>query len=75
MGSSAIGNILYRDLLILGFQRVVFSSGPSRAFSFHDFDTAHVPLTQDLVKPELIASGSIPFLMGGVNFQQGTLPG
>ena len=75
MGSSAIGNILHRDLLILGFQRVVFSSGPSRAFSFHDFDTAHVPLTQDLVKPALIASGSIPFLMGGVNFQQGTLPG
>ncbi|SVB52424.1 uncharacterized protein METZ01_LOCUS205278, partial [marine metagenome] len=75
MGSSAIGNILYRDLLILGFQRVVFSSGPSRAFSFHDFDTAHVPLTQDLVKPALIASGSIPFLMGGLNFQQGNLPG
>ena len=75
MGSSAIGNILHRDLLILGFQRVVFSSGPSRAFSFHDFDTAHVPLTQDLVKPALIASGSIPFLMARVNFQQATLPG
>lgn len=75
MAASAIGNLVHRKLLSLGFQRVVFSSGPSRAFTFQDFDTLHVPLTQDLLKPALLASGSIPFLMRGVNFQQGAAPG
>lgn len=65
MGLAAIGNLASRRLLATGFQRVVFSSGPARTFSFQDFDTVHVELTPDLVKPALLASGSIPFLMSG----------
>jgi hypothetical protein len=65
MGLSALGNMLDRRLLAKGFQRVVFSSGLSRGFRFQDFDTLYVPLSADNLKPALIASGSIPFLMSG----------
>jgi len=75
MTASAIGNLAHRQLLSLGFQRVVFSSGPSRAFTFRDFNTLHVTLNQDNLKPALLASGSIPFLMGGINFPHGAAPG
>ncbi|MFT6436365.1 MAG: hypothetical protein ACJAVI_004431 [Candidatus Azotimanducaceae bacterium] len=65
MGLSAIGNMLNRRFLAKGFQRVVFSSGPSGSFQFRDFDTLHIPLSVDNLKPALVASGSIPFLMSG----------
>ncbi len=75
MTASAIGNLMHRELLSLGFQRVVFSSGPPHAFKFKDFNTLHIPLTQELLKPALLASGSIPFLMGGINLRQVSAPG
>ncbi|MGB0693264.1 MAG: patatin-like phospholipase family protein [Pseudomonadales bacterium] len=65
MGLAAIGNLASRRLLAAGFQRVVFSSGAATTFNFQDFNTIHVPLTPPLVKPALLASGSIPFLMSG----------
>jgi hypothetical protein len=65
MGLAAIGNAINRQLLASSFQRVVFSTGPSRAFAFNDFDTVHVPLTTDNIRAALLASGSIPFLMSG----------
>lgn len=65
MGLSALGNMFSRRLLEVGFQRVVFSSGPSQAFRFDDFKNAHVTLTPESLKPALLASGSIPFLMPG----------
>ena len=75
MGLAAIGNLASRRLLAKGFQRVVFSSGRSRAFDFQDFNTVHVELTPALVKPALLASGSIPFLMSGQNDLPGAPPG
>ena len=75
MAASAIGNLMHRELLSLGFQRVVFSSGPPRAFKFKDFNTLHIPLSQELLKPALLTSGSIPFLMGGADLRHVTVPG
>ena len=66
MATSGIANAVYRPLLSIGFQRVVFSSGPATAFNFKDFDSLHVPLDASSLKPALTASGSIPFLMSGV---------
>jgi hypothetical protein len=65
MGLSALGNLLDRRLLAGGFQRVVFSSGKSSAFRFDDFGSLHVPLNRHNLRPALLASGSIPFLMSG----------
>ncbi|MBD3648839.1 MAG: patatin-like phospholipase family protein [Pseudomonadales bacterium] len=65
MMASAMSNAVTRRTLGFAFQRVVFSSGSSEAFQFRDFDTMHVPLTPQTVRPALVASGSIPFLMSG----------
>ncbi|MBO6657809.1 MAG: patatin-like phospholipase family protein [Pseudomonadales bacterium] len=74
LGLSAIGNLASRRLLALGFQRVVFSSGGSVSFRFEDFSNLHVALTPEAVKPALLASGSIPFLMPGqINVPGGPL--
>ncbi|MBL6692123.1 MAG: patatin-like phospholipase family protein [Pseudomonadales bacterium] len=74
LGLSAVGNLASRQLLALGFQRVVFSSGGSVAFRFDAFSNQHVALTPGAVKPALLASGSIPFLMPGqVNVPGGPL--
>ncbi|MCB1647360.1 MAG: patatin-like phospholipase family protein [Pseudomonadales bacterium] len=66
MGGAALGNLLNRGLLQTGFQRVVFSTGCGEAFRFRDFDTTHIELNEARLKPALVASGSIPFLMSGV---------
>ena len=73
--TSAATNLLHRKMLELGFQRIVFSSGPSAAFNFRDFNTLHVPLSGSLLRSALLASGSIPFLMGGITLHQETPPG
>ncbi len=65
MGLAAASNLLSRDLLPRHFQRVVFSTGESKAFEFRDFNTLHHPLDSRDVKKALLASGSIPFLMPG----------
>ena len=65
MGLSATANLCARGALSTFFQRIVFSTGASRAFEFRDFATKHVPLTTPLLKTALLASGSIPFLMSG----------
>lgn len=75
MGASALGNLFSRKLLGLGFQRVIFSTGPACAFHFDDFNSLHIPLTTDLLKPVLKASGSIPFLMSGVSLSSGAPTG
>lgn len=66
MGLAALGNLLHRELLARGFQRVVFSNRSSNAFQFSDFNTRHVPLTREAVRPAITATASIPFLMSGV---------
>lgn len=65
MALGAIGNSFNRKFLAHGFQRAVFSSGASTAFEFRDFDTVHVPLSENNLRSALLASGSIPFLMSG----------
>ncbi len=66
MGASAIGNLFSRNMLATSFQRIVFSSGDSSTMVFDDFDTAHITLKPENVRSALTASGSIPFLMSGV---------
>jgi hypothetical protein len=75
MGASALSNIASRKLLANGFQRTVFSSGPSEGFRFQDFNTEHVLLSPENLKPALLASGSIPFLMSGQRDIAGAPPG
>lgn len=72
---SAALNFVHRPLLASGFQRIVFSSGDSVAFQFDDFNTAHVALSPAILKPALLASGSIPFLMSGKRNIPGAPPG
>jgi hypothetical protein len=67
MGAAALGNSVSRRLLKLGFQRVVFHTGPrpSPQMSLHDFESCFVTLDADNVAPALHASGSIPFVLTG----------
>jgi len=65
MGKAAMFNAMSRQLLARSFQRVVFSTGVSESFVFHDFNTAHVELSNENLRAALLASGSIPLLMSG----------
>ena len=75
MVASAALNVLNRQLLASGFQRIVFSTGDPVAFQFGDFNTTHVTLTPSILKSALLASGSIPFLMSGERDVPGAPPG
>jgi hypothetical protein len=67
MAAAAVGNSVNRQLLRLGFQRVVFHSGGEHApgLSLADFDTCYAPLREDSLVPALHASGAIPFVLTG----------
>ncbi|TXS94282.1 patatin-like phospholipase family protein [Parahaliea maris] len=67
MAAAALGNTLHRQVLRLGFQRVVFHSDsrPAPGLRLADFQTRYSPLGEDNLKAALHASGAIPFVLTG----------
>ncbi|WP_220359316.1 patatin-like phospholipase family protein [Alkalilimnicola ehrlichii] len=67
-GLRALGNVISRKALCWGLQRVVFhSAGEGSPFSaLSDLPTQHVALTEENLRPALLASGSIPLVLAGV---------
>lgn len=77
LAAAALSNSLHRQLLRLGFQRVVFHNGREHApgLSLEDFHTCYTPLTEANLAPALHASGSIPFVLTGERDIPGAPPG
>lgn len=73
---AAAGNLISRRSLALQMRRCIFhSAGDETPFRhLSDLPTSHIPLTRENLRPALLASGSIPLLVEGVNIP-GTPPG
>lgn len=72
MAVAAAGNLLSRRTLSLQMRRFIFhTAGDKTPFTgLEDFETVHVPLTRENIRPALLASASIPLVLEGV-----TIPG
>ncbi|HEU4566087.1 MAG TPA: patatin-like phospholipase family protein [Gemmatimonadaceae bacterium] len=76
MAAAAIGNLVSRRTLALQMRRFVFHScGDETPFRhLRDLPTAHLPLGRENLRAALLASGSIPLLLEGVQIP-GASPG
>lgn len=65
---AALGNVVSRKALALQLRRYVFHSAGSDTPFLHlsDLPTTHLPLTRDNTRAVLLASGSIPLVLEGV---------
>lgn len=75
--SSLIVNFLSRKLLRFFFERTLFFDS-RHVPPFTDMNSFHfqkIPLTEHVLKPALLASGSIPLVMSGVTDIPGAVPG
>ncbi|MBL0939332.1 MAG: patatin-like phospholipase family protein [Gemmatimonadaceae bacterium] len=64
---AAAGNVISRRTLQWSIRRTVFHSGSASAFApFNDMSSATHPLTEQIARDVLFASGSIPLLLHGV---------
>lgn len=65
---AALGNMISRRTLARRLTRVIFHSAGSDSpfLDLADLPTAHVPLRPDNLRPALLASGSIPLVLEGV---------
>lgn len=77
LGLAAAGNAIYRRSLGLFFERTLFYDPRDLPpfFRLPGFPMHQVPLHADNIKPALMASGSIPLLMPGVDRIPGAPPG
>ena len=66
LGIAATANAMSRGLLGSFFERVVFHSTPSPAFTFGDFKTTQVALNEKNLREATLASGSIPLVMAAI---------
>ena len=68
MAVAAAGNLLSRRTLSLQLRRFIFhTAGDKSPFTgLEDFETIHVPLTRENIRPALLASASIPLVLEGV---------
>lgn len=68
LGVTALGNLVSRRTLGLQMRRVIFhSAGETTPFAhLADLPTAHLRLTRENLRAALLASGSIPLLLEGV---------
>lgn len=68
MAVAAAGNLLSRRTLSLQLRRFIFhTAGDDTPFAnLDDFETTHVRLTRDNIRPALLASASIPLVLEGV---------
>jgi len=77
MALATITNLVSRKSMGLHFERILFSDGRDRP-PFHNlkgFPIHHVPLGEENLKQAVMASGSIPMVMKGVNDIPGTPAG
>lgn len=77
LAGTALLNIVSRRFLRYFFERTLFYH-PETAppfFNTTDFPLKTVPLDKDNLAPALLASGSIPLIMSGVNGIKGAVPG
>ncbi|MBJ6762620.1 patatin-like phospholipase family protein [Myxococcaceae bacterium JPH2] len=76
-GVGALGNLISRRTLGLHLERVLFHTGgdTSPFAALKDLPTAHHPLTRENLRPALLASGSIPMVLSGVQDIPGGPPG
>jgi hypothetical protein len=75
LGVAATANAVSRGLLGSFFERVVFHSTPSPAFSFGDLRTHHVVMNEGNLREATLASGSIPLVMAAIRDVPGAPPG
>ncbi|GMG88508.1 hypothetical protein [Biformimicrobium ophioploci] len=68
---SALANVVSRKTLGAFWDRVVFHTGENAAFEFEHLDTTNVRLSPGAVKDSVIASGSIPLVMSGIQTPEG----
>jgi len=68
LAMAAVGNVMIRRALGLFFERTLFHDPREQPpfFNMKGFPLQQVALTEQNIKPALIASGSIPLLMPGV---------
>jgi len=68
MAVAAAGNLLSRRTLSLQLRRFIFhTAGDQTPFTgLEDFETTHVALTRENIRPALLASASIPLVLEGV---------
>jgi hypothetical protein len=72
----ALANLVSRRSLGLQMERVIFhTAGDTSPFSgLTDLPSVHLPLTRENLRPALLASGSIPMVLAGVQIP-GARPG
>ena len=75
LGGSALANAVSRQNLGAFFQRALFYSGKKPAFTFGEFKPEYIPLSQANIPQAILASGSIPLVMNGVDNISGAPPG
>ncbi len=73
--ASALANALSRHSLSAFWDRVVFHSGDSASVHFGNLRTVNTPLSAENVCDAVLASGSIPLVMAGVQNPQGAPAG
>ncbi len=75
LGACALSNAVSRHCLGGFFQRALFYTGHASAFSFPQFKPSYVSLGHGNLKQAILASGSIPLVMNGVDNIAGAPPG
>lgn len=66
LARSAFANLRSRTRLSRYFDRVTFGTQALEILDPYDLGNQFVPLTEDNLKPALLASGSIPMVMSGI---------
>ncbi len=72
---AATANALSRSWLGSFFERVIFHTGPSSHYQFQDFNTQYSTLCAENVENALLASGSIPLVLQGIQHIDGAPEG
>ncbi|WP_020406061.1 patatin-like phospholipase family protein [Hahella ganghwensis] len=66
LGLAATANAISRKWLGTFFERAIFHAGARSHYRFDDFNTRYIRLTPENVEDALMASGSIPLVLQGV---------
>ncbi|MBU2552034.1 MAG: patatin-like phospholipase family protein [Proteobacteria bacterium] len=77
LAAAALANLADRSALALFFERTLFFDPRDRPpfFDMSGFPIQRVALTEDNLRPAVLASGSIPLVMSGVRRIPGARPG
>ncbi|OZG75334.1 hypothetical protein BTA51_02825 [Hahella sp. CCB-MM4] len=72
---AATANAISRSWLGRFFERVIFHAGSQSHYQFNDFNTQYAKLTAENVEDALLASGSIPLVLQGIQNIEGAPQG